>query len=157
LCLTAGVSAPHYGRLKRAHGTGVTARLLIALLRGLKSVRAGFSDKRPKDLAMMNAAYAGCLSAAAAATGVEPEVVTLQLRRQGEYPGDAAWRAASKARAVALYLASTEVGISGAMLASLARLSPAAVSYALNRVEELRENESFDAALDKAAQQLGTT
>lgn len=155
LALAGGVSPPHYERLRRKAGHGVTARYLVAVLRGLRSVRAAdTSKKRPKDLSMARAAYVGCLAAAARAHGLALDVVEAQLKRKGEFTGDAAWREASKARASALYLASVEVGVPGGMLATLVGLSPAAVSLALNRVEDRRDEPDFDKAIEQAAEQV---
>jgi len=154
LAMEAGVSQPHYERLVRMAGRGITARFLIASLRGLKSVRPGADMRQAEDLSVARAAYAGCLAAAAAAWQTDVKMVELLLKRRGEFPGDAAWRLASKVRAAALYLASTELQIGGRALAALTGLTPAAVSYALNRVETQRDEETFEAAIEKAAQQV---
>ena len=152
--LEAGVSAPHFERLVRAAGRGVTTRFLMALMRGVKAVKAQDAAAAPVDIAAARTAYAACLAAAARAFKTDVGMVELLLKRRGEHPADAAWRLASKVRALALYLASTTVGIRGFMLAALTGLTPAAVSLSLNRIEELRDDDAYEATIEQAAQQV---
>ncbi len=60
---------------------------------------------------------------------------------------DAAWRTASKARRWALYIANIYMGIPGAQLARAAGMTKAAVSIALNAIEDERDNAEIEAML----------
>jgi hypothetical protein len=156
LCLLAGVSTPHCERLVRVNGSNVSVRFLVSMVRGLRSAKAG--EKAPAarltDFILARAAYAGCLAAACSVTGANSDEVTVQLGRTGELTSDAAWRKASETRSIALYLASCELGLKPYLLATLSKLTPAAVSYALNRIELRRDDDPFDAALDRAAEKV---
>lgn len=156
LCAEAYVSAPHYERLVRVGGKGVTSRLITTLHRGLKTLQANVARELPRDMppAMLTAAYRGCLAAVIEAFAVEAtaDAVLKMLARKGEFPADAAWSRASRTRRLAIYLASTELGLRGHQIALITGLSPAAVSIALGKVEDAMDDAGFEASMQKAAE-----
>lgn len=158
LCLEAGISAPHYAALIRNGATKVSPRFLAQAVRGIKTFYADRSRPPKTTLAMMRAAYQGCLAAACmvnpAPHDLTAEEVLRQLARRGEFPSDTLWRSASLIRAVAIYLASTEVGLRTGQIAAIVKLSPAAVSMTLGKIEQRRDDAVFDALIEKAAEQV---
>ncbi|MBV1706287.1 MAG: hypothetical protein KGQ37_03680 [Hyphomicrobiales bacterium] len=61
------------------------------------------------------------------------------------------WRAAALVRAQALYCTVTELNVNGARVARAIGMTRQAVSQALRRIEDMRDDAAFDAALDAAA------
>lgn len=114
---------------------------LDAALRRLASPRPG---PAPDDL--VRAAYGGCLAAVAPRHGVDPEQAPATLAGP-ERPSNPDWRAASRARAEALYLAHTRLGVAQNLLAAVAGVTPAAVCLAIRGVEDRRDATAVDAAL----------
>lgn len=157
LCAEAGVSQPHYYTLVAAAGAGVSARYLTSLVRALRTLQSGAERGLPADttLPVLQAAWRGCLSAACTRYGLDTDAAAAQLARPGEFPADANWRAASRARALAMYLASTELGLRGAQIAHITSVTPAAVHYQLAKCEDARDDAAFDAAVEAAAATIG--
>lgn len=154
LCAEARVSRRHYVNLVAQNGEKATARCLLQLLRALRSVRAMLRNGEYYDNpVVLRAAYRGCLSAAhqTLPCDLSLEEIDTYLSRRGEFPANANWRAATRLRAVAMYLASTELGAKGTQLAALTGLTPAAVSIALGKIEAARDDAQFDAGLERAA------
>lgn len=68
---------------------------------------------------------------------------------------DEATRRAHRARAVALYLSNVQAGLTQSQLAKALGIDKAAVSRALNRLEDAREEEGFEALVQRAARLMG--
>lgn len=156
LCAEASVSRQHYSNLHVAKGRGVSARLLLTLLRALKTTRAGLARgvEDTVEPRVIRAAYHGCVSAVIVpfAVAMTADGALTILRRRSYSPGDANWLQACQIRRLALYLASTELGLRGGQLALIAGLTPAAVSIALGKIEDAMDDPHFEAAMEKAAQ-----
>lgn len=120
---------------------GRAVQKLEAALRRLTAPRPG---PPPDDL--VRAAYGGCLAAVAPRHGVDPELAPATLAGP-ERPSNDHWRACSRARAEALYLAHTRLGVAQNLLAAIAGVTPAAVCLAIRGVEDRRDAAAVDAAL----------
>lgn len=68
---------------------------------------------------------------------------------------DPAWRAAAKARQMAVYLLNTVSGVKQRHIAAAIGLTPAAVCLALQSVEDSRDDPAIDAALNRLAGLIG--
>lgn len=101
--------------------------------------------------------FNGFLLSACAAFGV-PAEIALALDPATAPRGataDEATRRAHRARAVALYLANVQAGLSQSQLAKALRIDKAAVSRALTRLEDAREEDGFEALVQRAARLMG--
>jgi hypothetical protein len=152
LAVEAGVNHAWLGNVVRARGANVSPRMIVALLRALKTLRA--TERRPPHPGLVTAAYGACLAAACHTFAGDLGATRAQLKRPGSPTEDPDWMAAAQMRRIALYLASTELGIRGSELAAATRLTGAAVSIALNRIESERDDDAFDAACDRAAEMV---
>jgi hypothetical protein len=97
------------------------------------------------------AAFCGFLGLVCLRRGIEPRDVWRQLARRGRgrnaFAGDAAWRDASEARAIAIYLVNTLANVPGALIARAIGIEAATVCVALRRIEGRRESKAFEAEL----------
>lgn len=99
--------------------------------------------------------YENYLAAVCRHQGLYPNEVKRELARPGRPNRDTVWRAATYARQLALYLANTGHNLPQAMLAEVAGMTPAAVCFALQAIEDLREVATYDHAVDMVAAEMG--
>ena len=123
---------------------GASAKTVARLQAALRRLTAPRPGPTPDDL--VRAAYGGCLAAVAPRHGVDPELAPATLAGP-ERPSNDHWRACSRARAEALYLANTRLGVAQNRLAAVAGVTPAAVCQSVRAVEARRDAGAVDAAL----------
>lgn len=75
--------------------------------------------------------------------------VNMQLARTGENNLDPAWRKASYARQLAMYLTNTLCNVQQVTIARIAGVTPAAVCLALREIEDLRDHRDYDKLIEK--------
>lgn len=92
------------------------------------------------------AAYRLALATVARKMGADPRLV-LDADPAKRATADPAWLQAAKIRRVALYIANIYLDVPQAELARAAGMSKAAVSIAMNEVEEMRDTEELEQLL----------
>lgn len=105
-------------------------------------------------LELVRAAYGATLTVVAAMHGLDVRAVRAQLMLPGERPADRQWLAASRCRDLTLYLVNTGLSVPQHSLARVADLDPKAVTFALRRVEDRRDDPLVDQLIELAEQVL---
>lgn len=147
LCHTASVGAQTYWRMVRGL-VEPQRRTLVKLSRALDrlSGTAPAPEPAPKVVAAFYRAAALFL---AHELGADPGLV---LGDEGQScPQDPAWLRASRARQAAFYLAHVELGVTHSALAAAVGTTKQRVHKAVNRIEDLRDDEGLDALLERAS------
>lgn len=125
------------GRRSMSRDTEVRIRLAIARIQ---------RGDRHHDGQQAAAAYRLALATVARKMGVEPRLV-LEADPSKRATADQAWLQAAKVRRVALYIANVYLNVPQAELARAAGMSKAAVSIAMNEVEEMRDSAELEQLL----------
>lgn len=143
----------------RFMGNDLSSPLLAALDARLrdKAGRARRTDGQfrpfgtsPADALMLQltkATYGATLALLAGLQKQDLREVRLQFARGGEHAADKKWLAASRVRALALYLVNTALNVEQNYLARAAGITPAAVCLALRRVEDRRDDPKIKALI----------
>lgn len=105
-----------------------------------------FAASRDDDV-LASATFCGFLAVVCHRRGLDFSAVMQQLARSGTLTLDTEWRAASQAREIAIYLASVICNLRNASLHRALGLSRPAVTLALRRVEDRRDDPEFDAEI----------
>jgi len=143
----AGLSNGYYSRLlygRRQGSAEVMRRLQMALNRLAAGQYGGMDALLQKDQAIIKLAIALICEAqgleAAAVQGQRPEM---------RATGSALWLRAARVRGEAWSLVNGVFGLRGVEIAKAAGVSKAAVSVALRKVEERREDGAYDAQMTR--------
>lgn len=145
LSLAAGVGIATYRRLRHGHGlpSGRTLRALDRALRRLATAPAGAAGAS-EDAALWRLS----VIVVSADLGLNPAHVL----DRADTPGiGAGWKKTAIARHRALYLLVTAHGLPMVRAAAAAGISKQAVSKALRAVEDSRDDDATDHALDRLA------
>jgi hypothetical protein len=105
-----------------------------------------FAASRDDDT-LASATFCGFLAVVCHRRGLDFGAVMQQLARSGTLTLDTEWCAASQAREIAIYLASVICNLRNASLHRALGLSRPAVTLALRRVEDRRDDPEFDAEI----------
>ena len=110
--------------------------------------RFTYTPPTEQQLRDTRAIYGAHLSAVCRHKGLSIEDVTAQLTRAGEPQRDRAWRQASYARQLAIYLTNTSNNVPQYLIAAATGLSKVAVCFALRAVEDLRDHSDYDQLIE---------
>lgn len=98
--------------------------------------------------ALIRAVYRGYVATLAPRLGADAALVlSSDPRRSANF--DPAWAAAARVRSLALYCAAIELDIPGARLAAAVGMTKQAISVAMRRVEDMRDDPAVDALLEE--------
>jgi transcriptional regulator with XRE-family HTH domain len=151
----AGVSRQWYSRLL-VHPFRASETMLVRLEEAVRGAVGSIELAETRELERTRAAaaiYGGFLVAVCRELDVDPDQVRLQDPRRGA-TADVQWRRYARARQLAMYLANTVCDIPQRRIARIVNLTAAAVSLALGRVEDLREDPATDEMLSRVARQI---
>jgi len=142
LCRRAGIKDKTWADLRAGRRT---AR--AGTIRNLKStiIHAGGPIRHRRVVAPI---YSTILALVCAECGYDLAAV----RGQAHYPArtsDAGWVRAADARGLAIYLTNCGIGVRQSEIAKMLEMTPAAISIAVARVEDERDDTGFDALLTR--------
>ena len=147
LLIAAGVGRRTWERLRAGHVTP-QRRTLVKLSRAL-DLLAGTAPAPAPAPKVVAAFYRAAALFLAHELGADPAQV---LADEGQScPQDPAWLRASRARQAAFYLAHVELGVTHSALAAAVGTTKQRVHKAVNRIEDLRDDEGLDALLERAS------
>lgn len=147
LCRTASVNPVTYWRALTKRVTP-QRRTLVKLSRALDRL-AGAAPPTPPAPKVIAAFYRAAALFLARELGADPKLV---LGDEGQScPQDPAWLRASRARQAAFYLAHVELGVTHSALAVAVGTTKQRVHKAVNRIEDLRDDEGLDALLERTS------
>ena len=139
-------------RMRAGHFPVLPASL-AKLRRGLDAIETGRREAPAFSREAVRAVLAGLQLAACHALGLSPDLalaIDPATAPRGA-AADEATRGAHRARHVAIYLANVQTGISQAAIAGALDIDKAAVSRAIGALEDARDQQDFDAAVQRAA------
>ncbi|GLI25622.1 hypothetical protein GGQ86_000391 [Xanthobacter flavus] len=147
LLSAAGVAARTWDYLRAGHVTP-QRRTLVKLSRALDRL-AGTAPAPAPAPKVVAAFYRAAALFLAHELGADPRLV---LGDEGQScPQDPAWLRASRARQAAFYLAHVELGVTHSALAVAVGTTKQRVHKAVNRIEDLRDDEGLDALLERTS------
>lgn len=149
LAVEAQVTRAWYSRIQRDPARA-SDRVVARLAAALKRLRDGKRDDEALTASLVEATYGGFLAAVCQLMGLDVAEVRASDPRAGK-TADVAWRAAARARQLALYLTNVSLGVRQRVLARVVGLTPAAVCLALRTIEDLRDDPAFDQLVEAAA------
>lgn len=131
---------------KRQAKPGTLARLKLAIKRHQQG-------QPGNDVSLVNATYRIACAMVARSRGADPLMVLSQdPGRRATQSAD--WMAAAQVREQAIYLMNAALGIRQADIARAVGLSKGAISYACARVEDRRDDATFDQELDRFEREI---
>lgn len=95
-------------------------------------------------MSLTQAAYRAVFALVASLNGIDAEAAQAELARPGERSADPNWLAASRCRDVTIYLINTGLDVEQHLLARAVGLDRSGVHYALNRVEDRRDDPAVE-------------
>lgn len=147
LCRAASVNPVTYWRALTQRVTP-QRRTLVKLSRALDRL-AGTAPAPAPAPKVIAAFYRAAALFLAHELGADPGLV---LGDEGQScPQDPAWLRASRARQAAFYLAHVELGVTHSALAVAVGTTKQRVHKAVNRIEDLRDDEGLDALLERTS------
>lgn len=147
LLAAAGVGSRTWDYL-RAGATVPQRRTLVKLSRALDQLAGAAPPPAPAP-AVVAAFWRAAVLFLAHEVGADP---ARALGDDGQScPQDPAWLAASRARQLAFYLAHVELRVSHSALAVAVGTTKQRVHKAVNRVEDLRDDDAIDALLERTS------
>lgn len=121
----------------------LSPRVIVRIKLALARIQRG---DRHHDGQQAAAAYRLALATVARKMGADPRLV-LEADPSKRATADPVWLQAAKVRRVALYIANVYLNVPQAELARAAGMSKAAVSIAMNEVEEMRDSAELEQLL----------
>lgn len=152
LAAEAGLSRTWYQTI-HADPSRASEAVLSRLAGALRRLREGQRHDEAMLASLVAATYGGFLAAVCRELVLDVAAVRAADPRAGR-TADPAWRAAARARQLAIYLTNISLGVQQRVLARAVGLTPAAICLGLKTIEDLRDDPAIDALIEACARQV---